>query len=90
MGNDLIEVKFSGWDVGLKEHHKMQCEIYCNLYGVEKMLLWVFSPKGYKEYVVNAKYDDSDILGLIENRGSPMWKWECKYCKVREACKNEV
>jgi len=86
----IIEVKFSRFlPKEPYKHHILQCRIYCWMYDVESVLLWYFSPEGYKEYTIKRDgMDDEMIMNLIESAVYPKYYWECKWCNVKEDCKS--
>jgi len=90
INGQIIEVKFSRYlPKGPQKHHALQCQIYCWLYDVENVLLWYFSPEGYKEYNIKRDgMDDEMIMNLIESTVYPKYQWECKFCNVKEECKS--
>ena len=91
----LIEIKHSSFLPSQpKENDVLQVKIYLNLFDVEVGYLWYVSPDGFKEFVVEDRVEDEEIVNeeivnLIENSEKPMWDWECRYCSVKN-CKKEV
>lgn len=84
----IVEVKFSRYlPKEPYKHHALQCRIYCWLWNIEYVLLWYFSPEGYKEFIIKRDgMSDEDILNLIEDRKNPRYSWECGYCQFKDKC----
>lgn len=83
MDGDLVEVKFTMYPPKApREHDELQLRIYMWLLDKDVGYLWYFSPYGIREFEVDGKLSDEDIIDLIENPRIPFWDFECKYCTV--------
>lgn len=88
LDGQIIEIKFTRYlPESPRMHHIIQCRIYCWLYDVDNVLLWYFSPDGYREFnIERIGMSDENILNLIEEELSPRYSWECGYCQFNGDC----
>lgn len=68
------------------DHHVLQLRIYMWLTGAKFGRLLYITHEWIKEYTVEDPLTDEGVLGLIEDRRSPRYDWECDYCPYKSFC----
>ena len=90
-GKIIIEIKTSRGDHETPlEHHVKQLQIYMNLSGAAKGILFYINPDRIAEYEVNEPLTDSELAQLVLetllDKKHPRYDWECNYCPYSIMC----
>jgi len=85
---EVIEIKYARDIRGNEpyEHHVLQLQLYLWLAEYEKGRLFYITPHRLIEFTITREMTDDGVLMLIDNWQSPMWDWECDYCRFYCVC----
>ena len=94
---EVIEVKYvsktdkvvNNSTVTPYEHHILQVRLYGWLYSVDRCVLLYITPTRIV-HVVEKPLTDDEVVRHVESwlswERTPMWDWECRYCRYVNMC----